>query len=432
MAVTLTRNLKLRVDSNLTSNSRYNLEKLDQLGSTFLVDTQDQLNIRSVGDILLEPESADIGGSSVGGTLRIGTASHSLDSVLVQSDEIKLSTGPKILDESQDGVNYLKLRYLGSQDSQDRTLDISVQGASRSLTLGGNLDVSGGSLVLNMTADSSVAVPNTGTLATLAGLETLTNKTINADLNSVSQIRNSNVAANAAIVYSKLSLTDGIVNNDISSSAAIQYSKLNLAGALSNSDLSPAANISYSKLNLAGNIQNTDIAALAGITYDKLDLGASIQVSDLSSTFFLDGSRVESDFGSRQVEAGSLRMQGPLQRTILRPAQLGQVSDLTFSLPPTLGSNNQVLTTDGAGNLSWTSSSGTGTVISYSENWTNGQGTTKVVTHNLGSSDVSVEIRDTQDNSIIWIQDIQVTDQDTLTLTASEAPATSWRVVIQA
>ena len=69
MSVTLTRNLKLRINSNLTSDAKYNLQRIDLLGSTFLVDTQNSLNLRSEVDINILPESADIGGSGIGGNV---------------------------------------------------------------------------------------------------------------------------------------------------------------------------------------------------------------------------------------------------------------------------------------------------------------------------------------------------------------------------
>jgi fibronectin-binding autotransporter adhesin len=77
-----------------------------------------------------------------------------------------------------------------------RTLSISVANANRTLTLGGNLtidnslDLAGttgqitlgtgsNTFALNTTANTSVTLPTTGTLATLAGSEALTNKTVN-------------------------------------------------------------------------------------------------------------------------------------------------------------------------------------------------------------------------------------------------------------
>jgi hypothetical protein len=88
MATTLTQNLKLRVDSNLTANAKYNLSKIDLLGSTFLVDSTNTVKIRSQTSLVLEPNSADIGGEGTGGTVEIGTSDHQLDALNVYVDEV--------------------------------------------------------------------------------------------------------------------------------------------------------------------------------------------------------------------------------------------------------------------------------------------------------------------------------------------------------
>lgn len=98
----------------------------------------------------------------------------------------------------------------------------------------------------------------------------LTNKTINASLNTITNITNVSIASGAAIAYSKLNLTASIVNADINASAAIAYSKLSLTGSILNADISASAAIAYSKLNLTGAILNADINASAAIAFSKL------------------------------------------------------------------------------------------------------------------------------------------------------------------
>lgn len=64
---------------------------------------------------------------------------------------------------------------------------------------------------------------------TWADAQVLTATALNSEFNNLLNalaLSNSDVASNAAIVYSKLSLTGGIVNADINSSAAIAASKL--------------------------------------------------------------------------------------------------------------------------------------------------------------------------------------------------------------
>lgn len=253
MAFTLSRNLKLRIDSNLTANSKYNLEKIDTLGSTFLVDTTDTLNIRSRTDILIEPESADLGGASSGGTVSIGTASHLLTEVDVFASAFHLSSPIALLDQATGGTKYLQLRYKsdlsGSADTIfDRTLSMDLEGADRFFVLGGNYSQIGGSLALTLGGTTTLTLPLTGTVATLAGSETFTNKTINASSNSLLNIANASISATAAIAYSKLNLTGSLVNADVASGANIAYTKLALSNSIQNSDVNVAAAIARSKL----------------------------------------------------------------------------------------------------------------------------------------------------------------------------------------
>jgi hypothetical protein len=137
------------------------------------------------------------------------------------------------------------------------------QEASSSASEAGDLDVSGGKLNYHNGTDASPLVSEAHTA-------TLTNKTISADVNTLSNIVDSCIKAGAAIAYSKLALTGNIVDSDINASAAIAYSKLALTGNVVDSDIASSAAIAYSKLALSGSIVNADIASNAAIAYSKL------------------------------------------------------------------------------------------------------------------------------------------------------------------
>lgn len=253
MTTSLTRNLRLRINSNLTADAKYNLERLDLLGSTFLTDTLNQLNVRSQTDINIQPNSPDLGGSGSGGTLNVSIADQPLTAINLYTSVLNLSSGIGTKDQASTGTKYLRIGYKsdigGAVDTTaDRSLLFDMDGADRTVRLAGNMSLLGGSLVLNVTADSNLILPVTGTVATLAGIETLTNKSIDADSNVLTNIRNINVAAAAGIVYSKLNLSASIVNSDVAPSAAIAYSKLNLSTSILDSDISAAAAISRSKI----------------------------------------------------------------------------------------------------------------------------------------------------------------------------------------
>ena len=70
---------------------------------------------------------------------------------------------------------------------------------------------------------------------------------------------------------------------------------------------------------------------------------------------------------------------------------------------------------------------------SVKDTWTTAQTATKIITHNLASLDVIVQVVDIATGETISIDTVERTDTNTVTVTASEAPpAGSWRVLILA
>jgi len=62
----LTRNLKLRLADDLTADARYNLERIDQLGSVFPIGTSANQVINSSADIRLNANATSLGGDGNG------------------------------------------------------------------------------------------------------------------------------------------------------------------------------------------------------------------------------------------------------------------------------------------------------------------------------------------------------------------------------
>lgn len=87
------------------------------------------------------------------------------------------------------------------------------------------------------------------TVVNLSGTQSLTNKTIDASQNTITNITESMLGSATSIPYSKLNLSSSITNSDVAAAASISYSKLNLSSSVVNSDIAAAASISGSKIN---------------------------------------------------------------------------------------------------------------------------------------------------------------------------------------
>lgn len=239
MATTLSPNLRLRIPDSLTADSKYNLNKIDSLAARFILEADESTSVKSITNVQIVPNDIATGGSGIGGTIDLGEvrlAGDELDAINVWGP-LNVLYPLKLRDQAVSGTGDLAVLYnstlAGSVDPTDHSLSIDVQGADRQIILGGNLSLGGlfsttnpYNLALTLTANTALTLPTAGTVATLAGAETLTNKVIDAPLNTLSNITNTSIAAAAGIDYSKLDLALSILDSDVSPTAAIAYSKL--------------------------------------------------------------------------------------------------------------------------------------------------------------------------------------------------------------
>jgi hypothetical protein len=86
--VALTPNLKLRTDIDLTADARYNLLRIDSLGALIKSDNTGDTLIRSLAEIILAPNSADLGGSGSGGIVSVGEAGSIVDEFRVFANNV--------------------------------------------------------------------------------------------------------------------------------------------------------------------------------------------------------------------------------------------------------------------------------------------------------------------------------------------------------
>lgn len=230
---------------------------------------------------------------------------------------------------------------------------------------------------------NSVIVP------TISSTDELTNKTIDTATNVITNLRDANIASDAAISYGKLDLTgqvtdsdlaigsisydklvltDSIGNDDISATADIEYSKLLLTDSITNDDISAVANIQYSKLALTGAVLATDLAG--SIPYSKLILSGAVTDTDLAggisySKLVLTGAVTATDLAgsipySKLILTGAVQnadLVGPVSIAKGGTGQTTANTALNALLPNQAAFAGFVLTTDGT-NTSWTNPAG--------------------------------------------------------------------------
>ena len=165
---------------------------------------------------------------------------------------------------------------------------------SNSITLGGSINVganftttgtsgsNNSDITLKTTAPTELILPTTGTLVTLAGAESLTNKTIDAALNTITGIANSNLDAAANIEDSKLATISSV--GKVSNSATTA-TKFNTANAIVARDANGAFSAGIISASLNGNAGTaTKLFASKNIYGNAFD-GSSDLSNVIASTY---------------------------------------------------------------------------------------------------------------------------------------------------
>lgn len=226
-------------------------------------------------------------------------------------------------------------------------------------------------------------------------------------------------------------------NDDVvtaQSSGAQTYAKI------VNANISGSAAIDAAKI-ADGSVSSTEfqfINSLSSNAQDQLDGKASTALSNLAAvainTSLISDTNNTDDLGSAAIGwanayANKLIMDSNSESTTLAGSASASAS-VDYVLPPAgPASNGYILSSTTAGVMSWVADSAS---LSFAEDWLNADGASKVVTHSLGTKDVIVQVYNEDDDSDILVDSVVRTDANTVTLTASEAPAVSWRVVILA
>jgi len=164
-----------------------------------------------------------------------------------------------------------------------------VANTGKTITLGGNLITSGAySTTLTSTNTTSVTLPTSGTLATLAGNETLSNKTIAAASNTISGLTNSNLSGTAGITDANLAVisTSGKVSNSATTAVSANTNNAivardgsgNFSASTITATLSGNATTATTATHIAGGAQGSMPYQTASGTTSLLAKGTAGQV----------------------------------------------------------------------------------------------------------------------------------------------------------
>lgn len=226
-------------------------------------------------------------------------------------------------------------------------------------------------------------------------------------------------------------------NDDVvtaQSSGAQSYAKI------ANANIASGAAIDAAKI-ADGSVSSAEFQFINSLTSNaqtQIDGKASTALSNLASvainTSLISDTNNTDDLGSAAIGwkdgfINRLLMDSNSQTTSLAGHASASAS-VNYQLPPAAPTvNGQILSSTTAGVMSWVTDAASS---SFAADWLNADTATKVIAHNLNTKDVIVQVYNQSDDSDILIDSVVRTDADIVTLTASEAPAVSWRVVILA
>ena len=207
----------------------------------------------------------------------------------------------QILPPSQSSVKSFVETLVTNQD-----LDVSDGSTAIAIDLDSEtLGILGGTGLTSSASGNNVTMAIDSTVATLTGSQTLTNKTINASNNTLSNIPNSSLSNNS-VNYGGITLSLGGSDTTpaFNLSDATNYPTSSLTGTISNSQL--ATGIDATKIG-NGDVTNTELSRINSVTENvQTSLDAKlVKASNLSDVASASTSRTNLGLGDISTQAAS-------------------------------------------------------------------------------------------------------------------------------
>lgn len=533
MADSLTPNLKLRVSDDLTADAKYNLNRIDSLASATKVENNGNLRVRSIRDIIITPESQDLGGNGTGGTVSVGESGVEISVFEIFAELADFNDTPALLKELRfpelTGGNYVGFAppdvidanqlwklpnadgtvnqvlvtdgdgnlgwatvltdslaennvNVGNASDVSAAVDTSAVGDILASSTGGftikagtivNADINAAanidldkleSVTMNMAlvSDASGKVTASAVTATeqgyLSGVTSALQTQLNAKeptitvlsvakggTNSGTTLNNNRImksAGDAVVEASAITPSRALISdaNGIPTHSAATAAELAFLSGLSSSAQTQLDNkqpldstlTALAAYNTSGFITQTapdtfvgrTLEAGTGISIDDGDGVAGNPVINSTITQYTD-EMAEDAVGGILLDSNSID---------LSYDDTNITADLKLSIASAdAGNFNAVTSIESDGLQVQVQQSDITTVITgrqFAANWITADGTTKSITHNLNSRDIMIQVYDASTYETIYMDSAIRTSTNAIDLTANQAPASTWRVLI--
>lgn len=453
---TLTPNLKLRISDDLTADSIYNLNRIDNIGAANKVENNGNLRIRALNDIILSPESQDLGGES-GGTVSIGEDDVSVDLFDIFADLVNFNDSPALIRE----IRFPELlingsNYVGFAPPDDISSNVlwklpNIDGAANQvIKTDGSGNLGWASVLTDSLAENNINIGNPFDMSQAVDTSLLGD--ILADVSTgltikAAKITNAHISSIAGIALTKLAATT--MNHALATDSSgfivpstvtadeldfLSGTSSNLQVQLDNKQPLDNTLTALSGFNVNGFLVQTSADTFTG---RSLQAGAGISILNgdavtgdptISSTISQYTDELAQDaVGTILIDSNSIDF-------TYNDGLPSITADLRLSAASAdAGQFNAIasIETDGL-QVQVANSSITALIDAYkvTASWTSG--TSKTVTHSLGTTDVSYNIYDIDSGEELWPDTAIRTSINAIAFTATQAPTGSgWKVIIR-